>query len=105
MKIPDKVKIGPFVYIIERPEIVDRYERELIGQCDHQAGIIRIERALTGSKAEETLLHEILHAVTMFMCLDLSEKQISQLSNGLYMVLKENNLLAGGDEDGEDKAK
>lgn len=100
MRIPDVVKVGPFIYRVERPAIVDRNKRERIGQVDHDALIISVEAGLRSEKAEECFLHEVLHAVDEFMGVGLTESQVSQLSNGLYMVLRENELL----KDDEPKA-
>jgi len=93
VKIPSSVKVGPFVYQIKHTAIVDRDNRLLAGSCDHQDFVIRLEADMHPDWEQETCLHEVLHAVDVFMGLDLSEQQIGGLAKGLYMVLKDNGLL------------
>lgn len=97
MRIPDSVKVGPFIYTVEWPEIVDRGNRDLIGEADHNAFTIKVERGLRPEKAEEVFLHELIHCVDVFMQVGLNEDQVTRLSNGLYMVLKANGLLNEGE--------
>lgn len=94
MRIPDRLKVGPFWYAIERPELIDRYAPETDGMCDYGRLEIKVENGLPAPRAEETFFHELVHAVDEFMCTQLSEEQMDQLSKGLYMVFKENGLLA-----------
>jgi len=60
------------------------------GNCDHLTGVIGLNRDSRPSQAEQTLLHEIVHVIDSELCLNLSEKQVTQLSAGLYAVLKDN---------------
>ena len=56
-------------------------------------------------RKQETLLHEILHAVAHFWVVDLEEKDVERLSEGLYHVLRENGMLNnfGGKENDKEK--
>jgi hypothetical protein len=58
-KMPEQVKIGPHVYAIVRTGYKDR-----IGNCDFQELKIFVRARLRRSKAQEILLHEVLHGCT-----------------------------------------
>ena len=53
---------------------------------------ILIQSSLSEERKEETLLHEILHAVSYELGLNLSEHQVECLASGLYSVYKNSNL-------------
>jgi hypothetical protein len=44
------------------------------------------------SKVEETLLHEVMHAVSDSEDARLSERQVTLMAKGLYSVLKNNKI-------------
>jgi len=58
---------------------------------------IQILNTMPLSRQEETLLHEVIHAVSFALDINLKEKQVQSLSEGLYQVLKPHglNLLSG----------
>lgn len=93
MIIPDTVNIGGFTYTVDFVEVVNREKPERIGQIDYVKQEIRIDESLTDEQKVSVFFHEVLHAIDQMMCIDLEEKQIVQLERGLYMVLKENDLL------------
>lgn len=98
MRIPAAVKIGSFTYDVRRPRMIDRFSPEVDGRCDHHALVIEIEDEIPVVRAEEILLHEMLHAIDVLMCVGLSEDQVTRLSYGLHMALKDNGLLAESDD-------
>jgi len=100
MKIPDRVKVGPFYYAVERPELLINHDHEhLKGESDHQHQVLRIESTLRPRQAEEVFLHELLHAVDTFMDTEMSERQVALIARGLYMALTESGILAPADEE------
>ena len=68
--MPRKVKVGPHVYSILRKPAS---ELQGLGLCDFDSLQISVRRRLRKSKAQEILLHEILHALIL-QALDTEEK-------------------------------
>ena len=60
----------------------------LMGVCKTADLEIQVLNTLPVSRQEETLLHELLHALGAALDTNLKEKQVHQLSEGLYQVLK-----------------
>lgn len=91
------VKVGHYTYrVVHIVGLSDG--RELAGQVDYTTQEIRLRPGLTPAHQRETLLHEVLHAIDDFMGIDLTEKQVGRLANGLAMVLADNPALLGDDD-------
>lgn len=58
-KMPQQVKISPHTYTVVRTGFKDR-----IGNCDFQKLQIFVRARLRRSKAQEILIHEVLHGCT-----------------------------------------
>lgn len=87
MNVPEVIKIGGHIYTVL---LVDG--EELNGDCGEMnatRSIIRIRKDMPQSQIEETLLHEVLHAINS----GLSEETVGFLSSAIYQVLKDNNLI------------
>ena len=54
---------------------------------------IFIDALVAGNK--EILLHELIHAVSHYWGLEFDEDTVLKLSEGLYQILKDNNLFFG----------
>lgn len=93
MNIPEKVVVGGYTYPVKMVEVVNRSYPERIGEINSMKQEILIDKNLTTEQKESVFLHEVLHAIVWMMCIGLEENQIMQLERGLYMVLKENDLL------------
>ena len=103
MTIPKHLKIGGRTYEVVYPyHFKERYDRT--GQSNHYRCEIYItDDDGNGSKrtqesVEMTLVHEILHCVDLVYNGDEladknSEAMVSRLAEGLYQVLKDNDLL------------
>ena len=65
MSIPPTVKVGPHTYQIRLHAL-----ENLSGDCDTDRLRIRIDRSMRGSQRRDTLLHEVLHAITSMTGLD-----------------------------------
>ncbi|TET08499.1 MAG: hypothetical protein E3J83_03370 [Candidatus Atribacteria bacterium] len=96
--IPKKIKVAGHYYdIIWDNEGLSN--KNLVGEADHSKNIIFLATKYKGKKInktniEETLLHEILHAVDAnYNGGGLREDDVSRLSVGLYQVLKDNKFL------------
>jgi hypothetical protein len=59
--MPNSVKVGPHVYTIVRKSGADI---NFNGMCDFDTLQIWVKKRLRKSKAQEILLHEVLHACT-----------------------------------------
>jgi hypothetical protein len=61
MRMPKRVKVGPFTYQIKTvPGLLD--ERHIYGECDSRKHEISISDEMTGPLTAETLIHELMHA-------------------------------------------
>lgn len=60
------------------------------GFTDTENGRIVVAENLKPDNQREVLLHELIHAVDDTLSIGLKEKEVHQLSVGLYTVLKEN---------------
>lgn len=99
MKIPKVVKVAGHSYSVRYPYNCRGFK--WAAEADHDLDRIRL--ASTNSKGrrkcraeiEETFLHEIVHAVNCRYLprrSQLCEHQVSQMSQGLYQVLRDNRL-------------
>jgi len=101
MKIPKKLKIGGFIYqVIESQEVVN--EGDAFGSFHSRQQKLFIDPNETQQKKEQTLLHEIFHAIfwqtglleRMKDIKEIKEEEIIQaLAMGLYQTLKDNQFL------------
>jgi len=90
MKIPSKLKIGGHIVKVDCRQKLDG----LNGKAVMETNTIHICKSIAQSQKESTLIHEILH----FLNSTLGESAMGHsvqdsLSEQLYQVLKDNNLL------------
>lgn len=94
--LPAEVKIIGKTYKIEPvPEMDDE-----CGACYDSKQLIKISEDLPQELSQDTLLHEVMHAIDFQMHTNMKERQISAMAAGLTAVFKENPtfvkyLLAG----------
>ncbi len=93
MRIPDSVKVGPYVYRICQPESVTSGSSALYGQADHEQHVIQIGAKFPPDKQLVTFFHEVLHALDVAYRLKLSEGQVDVLACVLVQFLKDNGFL------------
>lgn len=86
MQIPKKLKIGGHIYKItlEDPENIENN----CGLQNRARNTIKIRKDLPQSQIEETLIHEVLHAING----DLKEETVDFLAMAIYAILKDNKL-------------
>ena len=93
MKIPKKLKIGAVTYeVIIATEWKGRDENGHDGECFYDRVMghkIYIGAELSREAQEVTFLHEVLHALNSTM----DHEFLDSLSEQLYQVLADNNLL------------
>lgn len=94
--LPVEIKIIGKTYKVEPvPEMDDE-----CGACYDSKQLIKISEDLPQELSQDTLLHEVMHAIDFQMHTNMKERQISAMAAGLTAVFKENPtfvkyLLAG----------
>lgn len=64
MRLPDRVRIGPYDFFVEKWDAVSAAENQRYGECSSMAQTIRIQlNFATRWKAVDTFMHELTHAV------------------------------------------
>lgn len=101
MQIPPTIKILGLDFEVTRDQHVSEAS-QTYGTTIHSRQKINIQADLSQQHAEQTFIHEVLHAIWEQMGLknmpEMDQKKEEQivhtLANGLYTTLKDNNLLA-----------
>ncbi len=94
MKIPKKVKICGLNYTIRFNDSLHIKEGLQGTLRENQLEIILQNKDYNFQKVEQTFWHEIFHAIDLNYCNnELTEKQVDNIANGLYQVLKDNHFL------------
>lgn len=88
MKIPNKIKIGACIIIIER-----RPHREIDSECNGGWAMWEENKLILADDMPEdreavTFLHEILHFINIY----LEEKEATFISEGLMQVIRDNGI-------------
>ena len=93
MKITSQLKIGGHIYkvVLRDREKDDGIEN--IGTHNARHLKIWVDKKLSQSQKEATILHEIIEAINYGNQIGLKHEQISTLEHNLYQVLKDNGLL------------
>lgn len=86
-RCPTEVRVIGKVYAVE---MVDSIPDKKYGECDHDKLRIGIEKGTALGTEQDTVLHEVCHAVDFAMNTRISENQIRAFSTGLLAMLKEN---------------
>ena len=86
-ELPEKVKIGPYPYILKRTTVTDG--RGAWGSTSHTAREIAFGMLCNKVELPSTFLHELLHTIDQCYNTDLEEAQVIRLANGLTDVLQE----------------
>ena len=68
------------------------------GACCAGTLKIQIDPGAPESRKEEALLHEIIEALKYHLDLELKHDKLSALSEGLYQVLRDNQLMSSWKE-------
>jgi predicted SprT family Zn-dependent metalloprotease len=100
MIIPNKVKVGGLEFEVLEDVNVNN-EGQVFGSTHFRKQKIFIEPDEKQQKKEQTFFHEVLHAVWWQAGLhsrykeqkNLEEEIVEALANGMYQVLKDNDLL------------
>ena len=99
MKVPKRIKVGPYDYAVVRKEIVVGPDRsELWGHYDPTAQVVTLANNMTPQREATAFLHEVFHAIDELVGSKLSEQQIEVFAPALYEFLRVNKMLK---EDGK----
>ena len=95
-KVPKKVKIGGFWYTIKYPYNF-KEDDDVLGQIDYKKLLIKLSNKLISAapeKLEVVFLHEVVHGINFhYNNSQVNENDITQIAEGLYQVLKDNNIV------------
>ena len=61
-----------------------------MGDCNTEAQTITIRTGQPLENEQDSVLHEVLHAISDYMEIKLREHQVTKLATGLLAVLKDN---------------
>lgn len=88
------VKIGYRNYGLKFEDAIYTDEpKELYGEIKYDDEVIRISKKFSLKQQAATILHEVLHGIDEDREIDLTEKQVSQISIGLFDVMAKNSQL------------
>ena len=92
MFIPNNVKIGPRTFIVKFVEnLLDIEESQrLNGHILYDKAIIKIDSRLALVSQRLTMMHEIVHGIADYLDVDMSEKEVSRMANGITAMLMDN---------------
>lgn len=74
--------------------LTEGLDPELNGECDSDKQVITIRDGQPLESSQDTLLHEVCHAVDEAMDAKMKESQVKKLATGLLAVLKDNPRFA-----------
>lgn len=85
MKRPDKIKILGKAFAVNAnvPEALN-------GECDTDKQTISIRDGQPLESEQDTVLHEVVHAIDEAMDIKMKETQVKKLATGFLAVIKEN---------------
>ena len=93
IELPAAVRVGALMVAVEVLPGIGMLEEGRFGL--YRAGSQRIE--ISGEIGHgmriQTFLHELIHAISWERAIDLKERQVDQLANGLLAFLVDNELI------------
>ncbi len=102
MTIPNNIKVGGFVYDIERKEAPFAGSNGAVLDGEHSFGDKHITVSRSGCEEYQNLvfLHEVCHAIidAYVSQREQDEAFVEQFSKGLYQVIVDNPQIFGGTE-------
>lgn len=90
MTRPASCRIIGKKYTVAWPNKIDNDGEPVNGLFDPDTQSIQVVGTLPLESAQDSLLHEVMHAVEFSMGLDLEETIIERMATGLLAVIKDN---------------
>ena len=85
MKRPERIRILGKAFRLTN-EVAD----DLNGECDTDTQTIAVRDGQPLESEQDTLLHEVIHAIDEAMDAKMKETQVKKLATGLLAVMKDN---------------
>jgi hypothetical protein len=85
---PEKLKILGKPFTIKW--LTEELSPDLVGECDTDRQVISVREGQPLESTQDTLLHEVIHAIDEAMDARMSESQVKKIATGLLAVLKDN---------------
>jgi hypothetical protein len=90
-RIPKIEKVPGQVRILGKDYEIKVFEDfEDCGQCDDLKQTIKLQANMPMTLEQDTLLHEVIHALDFNMKTSMKERQVSALASGLIAVFRDN---------------
>ena len=92
MKIPKKIKIGGYEFIVTYHDTLKdppNDNDECVGKCDYVNFSIKIINGLKRQQELTTFLHECLEAVNFVYGVGLKHKQIEALESAVFQLIQQ----------------
>ena len=92
MLIPNNVKIGPRTFRVKFEENLFDIEetQRLNGHILFDKAVIIIDSELALVSQRLTMMHEIVYGIADYLDVDMSEKEVSLMANGITAMLMDN---------------
>lgn len=92
MFIPKQVKIGARTYTVEMTDRPCKSDTQVDGEIVYSDSTIKIKNDPMFAKdyLEYILVHEILHGIYNHFSIEQNEDDITKVSRGIHMIIKDN---------------
>lgn len=90
----EKIKIGGMEYQVKEIKFGESNGDVTLGECHFETADILINENLSDKRKEQTLVHEMVHAM-LFECGSIeydNEELVNQMGLIMYQILKDNDL-------------
>jgi GH24 family phage-related lysozyme (muramidase) len=94
MCFPTRLTICGKQYQVKQKKLKDHENMVCYGMTIHPRLKIEINTSAKVEQRKETLLHEVIHAISIANGINLKENQVEALSSGLYDTMKRNRYKA-----------
>ena len=89
----ESIKVGGINYEVELKDLSTRDDERLqLGWCVFKENKIEINETLTQPRIEQTLIHELVHAIMYEAGLEQDEDMVNRIGLVLHQVLKDNDF-------------
>jgi len=90
VKKPAAIKVIGRRYRVEFVRTGGALQEDERGECDTDGQLISVLEGQPLEGEQDTVLHEVIHAIEHAMGLDLKEEEVEKLTTGLIAVIKDN---------------